>query len=97
MFIHSLGFVQPMILQFLKQLSLLKHWIYKIKSNNHYSHIEDYVKKFEEKKYPLTTLKELKDKFPPHVRHFIDLFLDGYEDGQRNLTYFKKEFENCMK
>lgn len=43
------------------------------------------------------TLKELKDKFPPHVRHLVDSLLNGFEDGQKNLPYFKTEFETCIK
>ncbi len=49
------------------------------------------------KEISLETLEDLKDKIPPDVRYLFDSLHDGYLDGLKNLTHFKKEFENCIK
>jgi hypothetical protein len=42
-------------------------------------------------------LMDLRSFFPPHMLSMVDATLDGYEDGLKNLRYFKKEFESSIK
>jgi hypothetical protein len=42
-------------------------------------------------------LTDLKGTFPPHMWSMVNASLDGFEDGLKNLLFFKKEFETCIK